>query len=152
MAELVIDTLQYADRLEESGVGREQASAMSRALEEQLGERMPTKAEINERFNLVDTRFNLVDARFDRMDARFDAMDTRLDAMDTRFDALDDKLRLVVGVMIFGFMLLTGLGLFQSFRSVSPGVAGAVETQQPAVVSSSAMPTPEPTRTTVPTP
>ena len=145
MVELVIDTLQYADRLEESGVGRKQASAMARALEEQLGERMPTRAEINERFNLVN-------ARLDRMDARFDAMDTRLDAMDTRFDALDDKLRLVVGVIIFGFMLLTGLGLFQSFRSVSPGVAGAVETQQPAVVSSSAMPTPEPTRTTVPTP
>ena len=138
MAELVIDTLQYVDRLEEAGVGREKASAMARALEEQLGERMPTRAEINERFNLVN-------ARFDRMDARFDAMDTRL-------DAVDDKLRLVVGVMIFGFMLLTGLGLFQSFRSVSPGVAGAVETPQPAIVSSSAMPTPEPTPTTVPTP
>lgn len=177
MAELVIDTLQYADRLEEAGVGREQASAMARALEEQLGERMPTRAEINERFNFVDARFNLVDARFDRMEARLEAMDAKFEAkfeaigyqfegirhqfeavdgrfkaIDARFEAIDGRLRLVTGVMIFGFTLLTALGLFQSVRSVWPGTIGVAEVQQPATVSPNPIATPEATRTAVPTP
>lgn len=182
MAELAIDTLQYADRLEEAGVGREQADAMARALEEQLGERMPTKTDINARFDSVDARFDSMDARFDSMDARFDfvdarfervdarfeRMDARLDAMDAKFeakfdgvdhrfraidsrlDALEDKLRLIVGVMIFGFTLLTALGLFQSFRSAWPGTVGVAEYQRPPAAASSSWPTPAATQTTVP--
>ena len=167
MAAVVIDTLRYVDRLEEAGVGREKADAMARALEEQLRESMPTKTDINARFDFVDARFDRMDARLDRMDARFDRMDGRIDALEaridaldakfeakfeaidhrfeavdhrfraveSRLDALDDKLRLVVGVMIFGFTLLTALGLFQSYRSMWPSAVGAVQTQQPAVAS-----------------
>ena len=170
MAELVIDTLQYVERLEEAGVDREQASAMARALEEQLGERMPTRAEINERFNLVDARFDRMDARLDRMDTRLEAMDAKFEAkfegirhqfeavdgrfkaIDARFEAIDGRLRLVTGVMIFGFTLLTALGLFQSVRSVWPGSVGVAEVQQPATVSPNPIATPEATRTAVPTP
>ena len=177
MVELVIDTLQYADRLEEAGVGREQASAMARALEEQLGERMPTRAEINERFNLVDARFDRMEARLEAMDAKFEAkfeaidhkfeaigyqfegirhqfeaVDGRFKAIDARFEAIDGRLRLVTGVMIFGFTLLTALGLFQSVRSVWPGSVGVTEVQQPAPVSPIPIATPDATRTTVPTP
>lgn len=170
MVELVIDTLQYADRLEEAGVGREQAGAMARALEEQLGERMPTRAEINERFNLVDARFDRMDARLDRMDTRLEAMDAKFEAkfegirhqfeavdgrfkaIDARFEAIDGRLRLVTAVMIFGFTLLTALGLFQSVRSVRPGTVGVTEVQQPAPVSPIPIATPDATRTTVPTP
>jgi len=85
---------------------------MSRALNDEIGSGVATKADLDSavgelrieftkvvarvdvmeaRFDSVDERFVAVDARFDAMDARFDAMDARFDAMDGKFDAMDAK-------------------------------------------------------------
>ena len=103
---------------------------------------------IDARLDAMDVRFDGIDARLDAMDVRFDGIDARLDAMDVRFNGIDarlDKLearldimqattdakfesierqlKIMLGVMFFGFTLLVALGLYQPYRA---SVAGAV--------------------------
>ena len=112
----MIDTLRYASRLKDAGFDPPQAEAMSRALNDEIGSGVATKADLDSavgelrieftkvvarvdvmeaRFDAVDEKFVAVDARFDAMDARFDAMegkfDAKFDAMDAKFDALNGK-------------------------------------------------------------
>lgn len=181
MTLLPIDTLQYANRLEGAGVGREQADAMARALEEQLTERMPTKADMDKRFDYVDRQFARVDEKFARVDrqfarvdeqfarvdeqfarvdeqfarvdekfealeVKFDAkldtlraevagqfgvVDARFEAVDARLNALDGKLQIIIGMMIFGFTLLSALGLFQSYRTIPSAAVDVAAAEQP---------------------
>ena len=112
-----INTLRYAQRLADTGMDRETANVMAQALNEELEDRLLTKAdlaqalapihaklaEVDQRFEAVDAkfetlgaqveaRFDAQDARFDAQDARFDAQDAKIDALDARFDAQDAKI------------------------------------------------------------
>ena len=105
-----INTLRYAQRLADTGMDRETANVMAQALNEELEDRLLTKAdlaqalapihaklaEVDQRFETVDAKFETlgaqVEARFDAQDARFDAQDAKIDALDARFDAQDAKI------------------------------------------------------------
>ena len=105
-----INTLRYAQRLADTGMDRETANVMAQALNEELEDRLLTKAdlaqalapihaklaEVDQRFEAVDAKFETlgaqVEARFDAQDARFDAQDAKIDALDARFDAQDAKI------------------------------------------------------------
>ena len=125
----MIDTLRYASRLKDAGFDPPQAEAMSRALNDEIGSGVATKADLDSavgelriefakvvarvdvmeaRFDSVDERFVAVDARFDAMDARFDAMDGKFDAMDARFDAMDGKFDAKFDAMDAKFDALNG--------------------------------------------
>lgn len=49
------------------------------------------RAEMNGRFEAVDSRFDAIDRRFEAVDSRFDAVDRRFEAVDQRFDAIDAR-------------------------------------------------------------
>lgn len=138
----VIDTLRYASRLRDAGVEPGQAEAMSRALNDEIGSGVATKADldhavgelriefakvvarvdviearfdgVDERFVAVDARFDSVDARFDSVDARFDAMDAKFDAMDAKFDALAGKFDTQGRYVFLVLALIVALGLFNA--------------------------------------
>ena len=138
MKKLAIDSLRYAQRLEDAGVARPTADAMAHALNDELADHMLTKTELTEalqpiysRLDAIDQRFETVDARFESMDAKIEAMDTKIGALDAKFEAKFDSLsaRFSFGFWIVFVMLTTliGLGAFQ-FLFPRPPVA------QPPVV------------------
>ena len=160
----MIDTLRYASRLKDAGFDPVQAEAMSRALNDEIGSGVATKADLDHavgelqiefakvvarvdvmeaRFDSVDERFVAVDARFDAMDARFDAMDTKFDAMDTKFDAMDAKFDALAGkvdtqgrYVFLVLALIAGLGLFNAvFPQLASKEPGIANVQPPRAES-----------------
>ena len=99
MATAVIDTLRYAEKLERGGVEHSTANEMAHALNAELADHVPTKADLEQRSesmeNSVDAMEVKFDARFDAMDAKWNAMETkfeaRWEAMEARFDAMDAR-------------------------------------------------------------
>ena len=105
----VIDTLKFADRLKKAGFEPRQAEGLTRALGNELAERMVTKRDLDDAVQTLDTtlktmdakfeakfaglepRFDAIDARFDGLEPRFDAIDARFDGLETRFDAIDAR-------------------------------------------------------------
>ena len=111
----VIDTLKFADRLKKAGFEPRQAEGLTRALGNELAERMVTKRDLDDAVQTLDTtlktmdakfeakfaglepRFDAIDARFDGLeprdaiDARFDGLEPRFDAIDARFDGLEPR-------------------------------------------------------------
>ena len=64
------------------------------------------RADMDRRFNEVDTRLDRMDGRLDKMDERLDRMDgrlgvidKRLDGHDSRFDSVDRQLALIVTLL-----------------------------------------------------
>lgn len=161
MATAVIDTLRYAEKLERGGVEHSTANEMAHALNDELANHVPTKADLEQRFESMENSLDAMevkfDARFDAMeakvDARFEAMDVKVDAMDAKFgarfealeakvDAMDSKfeakfdslaasLKVTNAMMILGFGLLGTLGIFQLAKDPSP-VAAPVAIERPA--------------------
>ena len=156
MATAVIDTLRYAEKLERGGVEHSTANEMAHALNDELADHVPTKANLEQRFesmensgdamevkfdarfDVMDAKFDAMDAKFDAMDAKFDAMDVKFEAMNARFDAMDAKieslassLKVTNAMMILGFGLLGALGFFQLTKDASP-VAAPVAIERPA--------------------
>ena len=144
MTAAVIDTLRFADRLKESGIQARHAEGIARALGEELADRLVTKSDLDEalsplrdgilaleaRFDGLDPRFEAIDAKFDAIDTKFDAIDAKFDAIDAKFDAMDakfealhrevsGKFNLLATMMVLGFTLVVGLGLF---NALSPRV------------------------------
>ena len=153
-----IDTLRYAQRLEDNGMNHEAANAMAQALNEELADRLLTKADVREeirqelapihakldefgqRFAAIDGKFGVMDAKFGAMDAKFEAkfeaMDVKIGAMDAKFeakfDSLSKKLSFVISTMMLVVALLVAMGavgLFQIVRSLPPAPSAS-----PAVV------------------
>lgn len=95
VATAVIDTLRYAEKLERGGVEHSTANEMAHALNDELADHVPTKADLEQRFESMENRGHAieakVDAGFDSMDVKFDAMDVKFDAMDMKIDAMDVK-------------------------------------------------------------
>ena len=104
MATAAIDTLRYAKRVEESGVEHSTANEMARALNDELADHVPTKADLEPRFESLETKVESLDTKFearcDALEAKFDArcdaleakFDARCDAMEAKFDARCDAL------------------------------------------------------------
>ena len=98
-------------------------------------EAIDTKFEaIDTKFDAIDSKFDAIDAKFDAIDSKFDAIDAKFDAMDAKFDAKFDamdakfealhrevsgKFNLLATMMVLGFTLVVGLGLF---NALSPRV------------------------------
>ena len=120
MKKLAIDSLRYAQRLEDAGIARPKADAMAHALNDELADHMLTKTELTEalqpiysRLDAIDQRFETVDARFESMDARFDAMDTKIGALDAKFEAKFDSLSSRISMLFLMLAALIGIGMFQ---------------------------------------
>ena len=156
----MIDTLRYASRLKDAGFDPVQAEAMSRALNDEIGSGVATKADLDHavgelqiefakvvarvdvmeaRFDSVDERFVAVDARFDAMDARFDAMEGKFDAkfgaMHAKFDAMDAKFDALNGKFEtqgrYVFLVLALIAGLGLFNAVFPQVAS----KEPGIAS-----------------
>ena len=158
MATAAIDTLRYAERVKESGVEHSTANEMARALNDELADHVPTKVDLEPRFESLetkveslDTKFDTLETKVDTLDAKFEArcdaleakFDARCDALEARIDALDAKLeakfsslaaslKTINSMMLFGFALLGTLGFFQLAKDPSPPPAPAA-IERPAV-------------------
>lgn len=118
----MIDALRYASRLKDAGFDPPQVEAMSRALNDEIGSGVATKADLDSavgelrieftkvvaRVDVMEARFDAVDERFVAVDARFDAMDARFDAMEGKFDAMEDKFDAKFDAMDAKFDALNG--------------------------------------------
>lgn len=131
MATAAIDTLRYAEKLKEGGVETSTASQMARALNDELVDYVPTKADLEPRFASIEAAFEALEAKFE---ARFDALEARIDSLAT-------SLKLTNTMMVLGFGLLGTLGLFQLTRDSS---AAATPVVIERLVPSNALPV-EPT-------
>lgn len=149
-----IDTLRYAQNLQETGFDQGVANGMAQALNEELADRMLTNAdltqaltpihvklaEIDQRFEAVDAKFDAMDAKFDAVDAKFDALDgkidAKIDALNTKIDAMDakweGKFNSLSTKLVFGFSMvflvlssLVALGIFQVVRATPPAAPAA---------------------------
>lgn len=93
MATAAIDTLRYAERVKESGVEHSTANEMARALNDELADHVPTKVDLEPRFESLETKVESLDTKFearcDALEAKFDA---RCDALEAKFDARCDAL------------------------------------------------------------
>lgn len=151
-----IDTLRYAQRLEDNGMNREAANAMAQALNEELADRLLTRADVREeirqelapihakldefgqRFAAIDGKFGVMDGKLGAMDAKIGAMDAKFEA---KFDSLSKKLSFVISAMMLVVALLVAMGavgLFQIARSLPPAPSAS-----PAVVERPAERPPE---------
>ena len=165
MATAAIDTLRYAERVKESGVEHSTANEMARALNDELADHVPTKVDLEPRFESLETKVESLDTKFearcDTLEAKFDArcdaleakFDARCDAMEAKFEArinaLDAKLeakfdslaaslKTTNAMMLFGFALLGTLGFFQLAKDPSPPPA-PVAIERPAVPNAPAV-------------
>ncbi|MCE2461119.1 MAG: hypothetical protein J4F38_10105 [Pseudomonadales bacterium] len=87
----VIDTLKFADRLKKAGFEPRQAEGLTRALGNELAERMVTKRDLDDAVQTLDTTLKTMDAKFEAkfagLEPRFDAIDARFAGLEPRFDA-----------------------------------------------------------------
>lgn len=142
-----IDTLRYAQNLQETGFDQGVANGMAQALNEELADRMLTNADLTQaltpihvKLAEIDQRFEAVDAKFDAVDAKFDALDgkidAKIDALNTKIDAMDakweGKFNSLSTKLVFGFSMvflvlssLVALGIFQVVRATPPAAPAA---------------------------
>lgn len=148
MATTAIDTLRYAERVEESGVEHSTANEMARALNDELADHVPTKVDLEPRFESLETKVESLDTKFEarcnaleaKFDARCDAMEAKFEArinaldakLEAKFDSLAASLKTTNAMMLFGFALLGTLGFFQLAKDPSPPPA-PVAIERPAV-------------------
>ena len=141
MATAAIDTLRYAERVKESGVEHSTANEMARALNDELADHVPTKVDLEPRFESLETKVESLDTKFEarcdaleaKFDARCDAMEAKFEArinaldakLEAKFDSLAASLKTTNAMMLFGFALLGTLGFFPvGERPLAPASAG----------------------------
>ena len=141
MSQPVVDTLQLCDALRKTGMEREQAEGLARALGGELGEHVVAEGDLQTGFlqvrgeiESVDHRVSLaqtelvgqirvLDGKIDNvrteLGGRIDALDGKIDSVRTelggRIDALDSKLTFViagVGLFVAAVTLVGRLGVF----------------------------------------
>ena len=96
MSRTMIDTLQFADRLKDSGFESRQAEGMARVLGDVLASALGHLA----------TRSDL-DALDTKLSARIDALDAKVDALGTKVEALGTQIKFVFAALA----ILLALGL-----------------------------------------
>ena len=99
MSRTMIDTLQFADRLKDSGFENRQAEGMARVLGDVLASalgHLPTKSDLD----ALDTKLS----------ARIDALDAKVEALDTKVEALGTQIKFVFAALA----VLLALGLIDT--------------------------------------
>ena len=76
-----IDTLRYAQKLEDNGMSHEAANAMAQALNEELADRLLTRADVREE---IRQELAPIHAKLDEFGQRFAAIDGKFGAMDAK--------------------------------------------------------------------
>lgn len=94
MGQPVVDTLQLADALRRTGMDRDQAEGIARALGSELGEHVPARGDL--------------EAFRSDVDAQFESVRTEIRALDTKFNVLTVGVALTLAFLA----VLTGLNLF----------------------------------------
>ena len=139
MSQPVIDTLQLCDALRKTGMEREQAEGLARALGNELGTHVAVQSDLESGFQGVrsdlgskmeqlrcdlELKIQAVDAKVDvlraalmgRMDGLEGRMEGRMDGLDRKIDALNWKLTFMVGGFALLMSVLTvasGMGFFE---------------------------------------
>ena len=131
MKKLAMDSLRYAQRLEDAGIVRPTADAMAHALNDELADHMLTKTELTEALQPIYSRLDAIDQRFETVDARFDAMDAKFEA---KFDSLSSR----ISMLFLMLAALIGLGVFQFLFPRMPVAQPPVVQEQQAEVRATA--------------
>lgn len=102
MGQPVVDTLQLSDALRRTGMDRDQAEGLARALGNELGEHVTARGDLEAFRSDVDSQLK---AFRSEVDARFQALDTKFTA---KFNVLTTG----VALMLAFLAVLTALNLF----------------------------------------
>ena len=81
MPRTMVDTLQFADRLKDSGFENRQAEGMARALGDALAaavEHLATKSDLETEITKVSARIEAVEAKVEALDAKIEALGTQI--------------------------------------------------------------------------
>ena len=104
MTQAVIDTLQLADRLKESGFQDRQAEGLARALGDVFTDQIVTKADLDSAIQVIRADYRALD---DKFEARFGALDGKFEA---RFNSLSLQIRFIFATLA----MLLALGLIDT--------------------------------------
>lgn len=99
MSRTMIDTLQFADRLKDSGFENRQAEGMARAFGDALAaavEHLATKSDL--------------EAEIAKVSARVEAVEAKVEALDTKIGALGTQIKFVFAALA----MLLALGLIDT--------------------------------------
>ena len=107
MSRTMIDTLQFADRLKDSGFENRQAEGMARVLGDVLASALGHLATRSD-LDALDTKLS---ARIDALDAKVDALDTKVEALDTKLSAKIEALGTQIKFVFAALAILLALGL-----------------------------------------
>ena len=132
MEQPVVDTLQLSDALRETGLPREQAEGIARALGSELAGRVPVRSDLGVVRSDLETKIESVRADLDAkiesvrsdLDAKIESVRSDLDAkiecvrsdiktLDSRFTAKFNMLGLGAGLMLAFLSVLVSLDLFR---------------------------------------
>ena len=106
MSRTMIDTLQFADRLKDSGFENRQAEGMARALGDALAaavEHLATKSDL-------ETEITKVSARIEAVEAKVEAVEAKVEALDAKIEALGTQIKFVFAALA----MLLALGLIDT--------------------------------------
>ena len=106
MSRTMIDTLQFADRLKDSGFENRQAEGMARALGDALTaavEHLATKSDL-------ETEITKVSARIEAVEAKVEAVEAKVEALDAKIEALGTQIKFVFAALA----MLLALGLIDT--------------------------------------
>ena len=109
MGQPVVDTLQLSDALRRTGVDRDQAEGIARALGNELGEHVTARGDLEAFRSDVDAQFELF--RSD-VDSNFASVRAEIRALDTKFTTRFNVLTVGVALTLAFLAVLTGLNLF----------------------------------------
>ena len=105
----VVDTLQLSDALRRTGMDRDQADGVARALGDELGEHVTARGDLEAFRSAVDSQFELF--RSD-VDSNFASVRAEIRALDTKFTTKFNVLTVGVALTLAFLAVLTGLNLF----------------------------------------
>ena len=120
-----IDTLRYAQRLAETGMNRGTANVMAQALNEELEDRLLTKADLAQALAPIHAKLGEFDQRFASMDAKFEA---KIDSVSTKLSFVISAMMLIVSLLV----AMGAVGAFQIARSMAPDSPAAAAVERPA--------------------
>ena len=116
MSDPLIDTLRYADRLKDAGFKPQQAEGMARALADEMTDRLVTRTDLDSSTRKINGRIDALGTRINALETKFEAFGTRFEALDMKIDSvyreLSSKFNILLGVMVLGFSLTIGLGVY----------------------------------------
>ena len=120
-----IDTLRYAQRLADTGMNRETANVMAQALNEELEDRLLTKADLAQALAPIHAKLGELAQRFASMDAKFEA---KIDSVSTKLSFVISAMMLIVSLLV----AMGAVGAFQIARSMAPDSPAAAAVERPA--------------------